>query len=302
MEELGVCDRAFEISKANASEKRQVFKSLATTSFDHVFSPHRSVRTAILVRPLKARKKIGFHEWWNSFAFDQRVAFDSSLPDALRQLSLLKIFDDFPAEAFMHFKSTPSRTTTDEFIKLPIPEEFSMTLPRFSKLRDTRSQRVLMAPGSVWPTKRWTTEGYTEVARTFISKGFEVVLVGSPDEKDLCTQIADAVPAVKNCAGQYSLIKLLQIMATSRVILTNDSGAMHLAAVAGLPTVTVFGPTTLAQGYRPWQNSAVVVQKDLDCRPCGRHGGKKCPLGHHHCMKHISSSEVMKAADILLRS
>jgi heptosyltransferase II len=70
----------------------------------------------------------------------------------------------------------------------------------------------------------------------------------------------------------------------------------------GIPTVAVFGPTTLDLGYRPWQNRALVVQKDLECRPCGKHGAAKCPLGTHACMKTVRPPDVLTAIDRLLGS
>lgn len=295
MMELGLCDRAFEIPRGSGAIKTQVFRELAQHQFDFVFCPHRSVRTALLVRPLRSNSKIGFHHWWNFFAFDQRVKFATELPDALRQLSLFQVFDDFKSDHFKQFASPSHRSTTFDFLKQPLSQDISMTLPQFSKLRDPRSKRVLIAPGSVWPTKRWTVAGYIGAAKTLAAQGYEIVLIGSPEERELCARIAGAVTDSKNMAGDLSLLKLIQVMATSHVLLTNDSGAMHMASVAGLPTVAVFGPTTLAQGYRPWQSHAVVVQKDLDCRPCGKHGGKQCPLGHHHCMVQITSDEVVQA-------
>jgi len=74
---------------------------------------------------------------------------------------------------------------------------------------------------------------------------------------------------------------------------------MHLGSTAGTPTVSIFGPTILEFGYRPWNARAEIVQIDLSCRPCGKHGAKKCPLGTHACMKGISSRVVITAADRL---
>jgi heptosyltransferase-2 len=83
-------------------------------------------------------------------------------------------------------------------------------------------------------------------------------------------------------------------MTKAEALICNDSGLMHLASVAGLPTVAVFGPTTIALGYRPWQNQARVVERELFCRPCGKHGHVRCPLNTHECMKSISESQVLK--------
>lgn len=109
------------------------------------------------------------------------------------------------------------------------------------------------------------------------------------------------VPRVINLAGETTLPEMLKLFAQGRLLISNDSGAMHIAAMVNLPTVAIFGPTTLDIGYRPWQESAIVVQKDHSCRPCGKHGGQKCPIGTHICMKSIAAEEVYQAAQELLR-
>jgi heptosyltransferase-2 len=70
---------------------------------------------------------------------------------------------------------------------------------------------------------------------------------------------------------------------------------MHLAATSETPSVVIFGPTILEFGFRPWQDRVFVVETHgLACRPCGKHGHKKCPIGTHICMKQISKDEVLE--------
>jgi heptosyltransferase-2 len=84
-------------------------------------------------------------------------------------------------------------------------------------------------------------------------------------------------------------------MTYGKVVVSNDSGAMHLASVAEVPTVAIFGPTVLEFGYQPWNNmSAVVENKEINCRPCGKHGHEKCPIGTHVCMTSISANQVLE--------
>jgi heptosyltransferase-2 len=128
-----------------------------------------------------------------------------------------------------------------------------------------------------------------------MARGYSVVLVGSRDEKALCDQIAAAVPGVENRAGTTGLADLVDLLASGRALVCNDSGAMHAAAAAGLPTVAVFGPTTLDLGFRPWNSSAIVMQRELGCRPCGAHGPQVCPLGTHECMKSVTAVDVLGA-------
>jgi heptosyltransferase-2 len=140
----------------------------------------------------------------------------------------------------------------------------------------------------------WTKEGFRDLAVSLSSKGFRVILVGSPGERELCEEIARQAN-VESLAGQTTISELIEHFRSGQALISNDSGAMHAASVAALPTVAVFGPTVLEFGFRPWQEKAAVVQLDLECRPCAAHGGKKCPLGTHACMRDLPFERVEDA-------
>jgi heptosyltransferase-2 len=75
---------------------------------------------------------------------------------------------------------------------------------------------------------------------------------------------------------------------------------MHIAVALKVPTVALFCATTPDLGFYPYSSNAVVVQKDLHCRPCGTHGGRRCPLGTEDCMRLIQAGHVMQAVEKLL--
>ena len=154
---------------------------------------------------------------------------------------------------------------------------------------------ALVAPGSVWPTKHWHRQGFIDVLKRLSEEGYAIQLIGTKDEIEVCLYIARHVPGAHNLAGRTTIADTIQLMSNANLLICNDSGAMHMAAVAGLPTVSIFGPTTLALGYRPWNDNAVVVQKSLSCRPCSAHGTKHCPLKTHACMRDVTTDDVMNA-------
>ena len=225
------------------------------------------------------------------------------LPDALRQLSLLtlihadfkKQFNDFVQSRQI---SNPMTQTDYSWSFGELPDWANLSLKQYS---DTISQSraVLLAPGSVWNTKRWTVDGYTQLAKDFIGKGYQVLLIGTKQEQEICQHIAQKVKGVENKAGQTSLSELYKLLRNAQILFCNDSGAMHLAAAANTPTVSVFGPTVLAQGFMPWNEHSIVVQQSLTCRPCGRHGSEKCPIGTHECMKTIGAEKVLHSYEVL---
>lgn len=294
-------DEVIEIDKRSPEGRRRARHLLKEREWDIVLVPHESVRTALWMSGVKSKRgKVAFRKWWNWMFYSRRVRKPKQLPDALRQMSLLTAYDKDLAAKFEHevsgFESPRNLNSPLDLTTPKIPDWASMKVSRCT----AQSRRIFLAPGSVWATKRWTAEGYEELARELIKRGYQVELVGSKDEKALCEQIAARVPGVKNLAGTTSLGGLVELFTQGTALVCNDSGAMHAAAAAGLPTVTVFGPTTLIQGFRPWQDRAIVVQRDLTCRPCGRHGAQTCPIGTHECMKTIKASEVLEALDRLL--
>lgn len=302
----GLADEVVVINKRNKAQMSEAMKTLRSRNWDIIFSPHESFRTASLLFSLKARHKVSFRRWWNRFFYDTRVQKPMALPDALRQQSLLTPFDERLAELFAQedLQDLRNRSDKEEFtdFRSPlIPEWASM---KIMELQPGETPVVFMAPGSTWNTKRWTARGFVDLAKLLHSEGFKIGLVGSKDERPLCEEISkklsESLIEVRNYAGETSLVELAYLLRTGRALITNDSGAMHAAAVSGLPTVAIFGPTTLSLGFRPWNNQAVVVQKDLACRPCGKHGHKACPLGHHDCMEKIEARQVMKACRELL--
>jgi heptosyltransferase II len=286
-------NKTYEIKKNNKATYEAVLKEIKNQNYDFCFCPHQSFRTALFVSRIKAQEKVGFKKWWNRFFFSKRVARDLELPDALRQASLLGPWEN--NSKFNLYKNSNRELpalSTDLSMQVDV-QPVTFKSPLVARLSETNF--VLLAPGSQWATKRWTEEGFIDVARTLKSEKFEVALIGmGKDDRDINFRITKAVPGLVDLTDQTDLNELANLMMKAEALVCNDSGLMHLASVAGLPTVAVFGPTTLALGYRPWQNQARVVEKELFCRPCGRHGHQRCPLNTHECMKAIGSSLVLK--------
>jgi heptosyltransferase-2 len=91
-----------------------------------------------------------------------------------------------------------------------------------------------------------------------------------------------------------------ELIGRSAVIVTNDSSPLHLASAMGTPTVAIFGPTVPDFGFGPLAASNVVVgHESLTCRPCHRHGPRRCPLRHFRCMRELTAELVAERARTL---
>ena len=157
---------------------------------------------------------------------------------------------------------------------------------------------VVLAPGSVWGTKRWPF--YPELAQ-LLARHARVVVVGSAADATLADAIAAAEPTSIDATGALSLLASAELIGRAGVVVTNDSAPLHLASAMGTPTVALFGPTVPEFGFGPLAPRASVVgEETLPCRPCDRHGPQHCPLGHHRCMRDLSPALVAERALTLL--
>ena len=174
-----------------------------------------------------------------------------------------------------------------------------------SSLPDAPNQPLLaVAPGARWATKRWPVERFAAVAQELArEKQAAVVILGGPDEAQLARTLCDKldVPVV-NGAGTLSLMNSAALLSRCRLLISNDSGLMHMATALQVPVVAIFGPTVQEFGFYPFQARAEVVREPLSCRPCSTKGSMRCPRGHHACMQDIPSARVLGAARTMWES
>jgi len=158
---------------------------------------------------------------------------------------------------------------------------------------------VAIAPGSVWATKRWPF--YPELARA-LARSATVVVIGAEADRPLATEIVTATNGrAIDTTGHLSLLASAELIGRTSLLVTNDSAPLHLASAMNTPTLAIFGPTVPEFGFGPLaEHSRVAGQTELTCRPCDRHGPKRCPLGHWRCMREITPDAVAFLARELL--
>lgn len=153
---------------------------------------------------------------------------------------------------------------------------------------------LVLSPGAAYGSaKRWGSDRFAEAARVLAAEfELDVAIVGSEMERSIAEEIRARLPkraAVLN--GKTSLETLIGVLAESSLVLTNDSGPMHIAAALGVPTVAIFGATDdTVTG--PCSPAARVVKEPVDCSPCML---RECPIDHR-CMTRVSAEAVCRAA------
>ena len=296
--QLELADEALEWSKKNSWSFRKVSKIALSRCWDLAFSPHYSFRSHILMGRLIAREKYGFSTWWNRVCYTSTIKRPKKYPDVIRQLALWTLNDDsfrMVYSSYLDAGENMNSTRLESFCDpIDIPPWASMNfaskikgVPKIPVDRNT----IFLAPGSVWKTKRWPEKSFYELAKLIIKNGGHPIFVGGEAERSLCQDLADRLK-VEHLAGKTSLYDSLIHMKFGGGLISNDSGAMHMGAIAGLPVLGLFGPTVLSLGFKPWTKFSAVSQIPLRCRPCGKHGHQQCPLRTHECMEALSVKSV----------
>lgn len=143
---------------------------------------------------------------------------------------------------------------------------------------------LLLIPGASQATKRWPAERFIELASALPGPQ---ILLGGPADRALCEGIAQASGQPSEILCEQGFQAVLGALGRGRAALGCDTGLSHLCAAAGIPTVVLFGPTCAQDGY--WDQRAHALETSLSCRPCGRFGADRCPMGDHLCMDGIGA-------------
>jgi heptosyltransferase-2 len=145
--------------------------------------------------------------------------------------------------------------------------------------------------------KQWLASRFAETAdRLAAQDGLQTILVGAAGDVEVANEVQRLMQTpVVNLAGQTSIAELTGVLAMSSLMISNDTGAAHVAAALRVPTVVVFGPTAHF-ATRPFSDAAKVVRHTVDCSPCVY---RDCPIDHR-CMTGVEVDEVYENARRLL--
>jgi heptosyltransferase-2 len=162
---------------------------------------------------------------------------------------------------------------------------------------------ICLAPGASFYTKRWPPE-YFERLIMQIDKEFSIqsVILGGEDDKALGTYLAKNGKAF-NLSGKTSLLETAIILSKSSLLISNDSGLMHMATAVNTPVIAIFGSSVRELGFFPFRSPHKVIEVEgLDCRPCSHIGKNYCPKKHFKCMKDITPEEVFREIKVIRNS
>lgn len=165
----------------------------------------------------------------------------------------------------------------------------------------TPDQPILaLCPGAEFgAAKCWPLDYYADIARRYLARGWQVALYGSANDSAVTGQILTACQSHPRCfdlAGRTQLAEAVDLLSLSALVLSNDSGLMHIASALACPVLVIYGPTS-ASFTPPLSPRAEVILPDIECAPCFQ---RECPLGHHRCMRDTLPEQVAAKLDAMV--
>lgn len=269
------------------AEMRDFIRALRDTRYDLIIDFQALLKSSVLIALARGRRKVGFgpgleHQEHSYVFLNERIPAVAMEIHALdRGLMLLEAI------------GIPRGKITYD---LPVGEKENRAVDALLERCGIDAARPLVAvnPVAKWETKLWPPAGFARLADQLIDRcGVQVVFTGSA--RDHAT-IADILlrmqlPAV-NLAGKTSLKTLAALYQRCRLLISTDTGPMHLGCAAGIPVVALFGPTA------PWRTGPYgkahqVIRAGVSCSPCFK---RICPLSTGKCMAQISVQQVFDTA------
>ncbi len=200
------------------------------------------------------------------------------------------------SERYAQLAETPGKPVTRPLETPGLRVDETNQLITMARLGISRQRPVVVfCPGAEFgPSKRWPAEHYAALARRLTDQGRQVWLIGSPKD----APVGEAIAALSgglalNLCGRTDLASAIDLIAAASLVVSNDSGLMHVAAATGRPLIAIYGSSDSRHTpplAAPEQARIVEIQ-GLDCRPCFK---RECPLGHWRCMKEIGPEQVLR--------
>lgn len=156
-----------------------------------------------------------------------------------------------------------------------------------------REEYIAFAIGAKYATKRLPVEKIIQICRQI---PYTVVLLGGKEDYEHGQQIVQSTDKlVLNACGQFSLHGSASWVQQARLLITHDTGLMHIGAAFKKPIISIWGNTVPAFGMYPYQTDYQVIEtKNLNCRPCSKIGHQQCPKQHFKCMQEIDLDDISR--------
>lgn len=284
----GVFSLVSDVGEVFCYDRPRDFLRAVTGQYDAVIDTEQShFLSAVVTRFTSAPLKIGFDTNGRRRMFTQTVPY---CHDDYESVSFARLLTALGIEAGCVELAAP-------FLSLP-----GSAINKAADLLEPFNGQPFVAlfPGASIHERRWGAERFRRVGEVLSVLGIKMVVVGGSEDR----QQGDGITAGGlglNLTGTTSLSETAAIINKSAMLLSGDSGVLHIAVGLGVPTVSLFGPGR-AKKWAPLGAQHIVINKELPCSPCTTFGTTpSCPI-HAQCMRDITVDEVVNSVTVLLTS
>jgi len=230
-----------------------------------------------------------------------KVGFDTVGRGSTYQIAVPYSHEEYEVTSFFNlFSSAISDWPTSFEWDFPYVFPNDKERRKVAELVSGYKNLVCIFPGASISQRRWPSTKWAQVASFLHKNGFQPLLIGAGAEDHICRDISrKAKHCTLNLCGFLSLTETAALFEKSKLLISTDSGILHLAVICNTPTVSLFGPGIAAK-WAPRGDAHVVINKGFTCSPCTKFGETPpCPI-NARCIKQIEVAEVEKAALKLL--
>ncbi|HTH00877.1 MAG TPA: glycosyltransferase family 9 protein [Vicinamibacterales bacterium] len=279
---VSVIDRAIVLERPSIAGWLDVSRRMREVRYDVAIDFQGLMKSAVLARASGARRVIGFSIW--------------HLREKGARPFYSEIHRDTPAERADHIVRQNlallrSLGVTDVTIRFPLADVSSRALEEIYSVLGGRHPFALINPGAAWPNKRWPPDRFGEIAGFLRDvRGLTSFVLWGPGEEGLAGAVVETSGGAARVAPPTRLADLLALSRAASLMVSGDTGPLHIAAAVGTPAVSLFGPTD-PQRNGPWNADDVSVSR---YGVCGCHYERRCRKAEW-CLESIAVPEVTAA-------
>ena len=223
--------------------------------------------------------KVGFYDNCN-FLNNKSVDYDWKKSDVTQNIKMIKALN--------------IKIENSAIPKLKVPKDAEEKSARY--LRDAGDKvKICIHIGAGVPIKKWPAEHFAELTNLVVKKyGYSVVLIGGKSEEhELGGYLNHIKVPIINLVGKLSVIETAAVIKKCDVLVSNDSGPMHIGSAVGAKVIALYGPSTDVIRTQPAGRNSKVLTLKLPCSPCISAAKVLCPLGTHFCLRGLKPQTVL---------
>ena len=266
-------------------------ETIRNEKFDYIFDLHNNLRSnLVLLFNASKSDKLKKYSFRKFFLVKTKINYLKNLPLIRERYSntskKFNLINNFELKEFVNNYTISINKMYTNNVKDKLP-----FLRNYEKI-------VGLCPSARHKTKILPENKLINIGKQLLDNNKVAILIfGDKNESEYCERLKNnlSINHVYNIAGKNSIIETAATLSLCNVVITNDTGLMHLANLLNIPLIAIFGSTVKDLGFYPTgKNSFVVENADLKCRPCSHIGLSSCPKKHFKCMNDINEKLIVE--------